>query len=405
VNSEGINDFLLKEDIMLFDKDFDKHNEEVKEVWEAYEKGRPVRMPCMIYCNNRIILLDGRLNTEKYTFEQYFNDPLIMTKTYCEIEYIMRHFIYADHEMGMPKEGWSVYVDRQNLHEAGWLGAKVSYVRNNVPFAEPFLLGDNKSMLFDKPFPGIFENFEARSFRTYNEMLKLQKSGYEYRGKPIKKVGFSGIGTDGPMTLACMIRGTENFCADLIEDPEYANELLDYIVEAIIYRLKELRKYFGFEIITDNFGFADDSIALLSSDMYQEMIYPHHLKLASSLVKDFSKSINSIHLCGDAQRHFKFLKDNLRVCTFDTGFPINFKKLATELGEGIVRLNGGVRVDDLMQKTPEQIRHITKNIMDDVMPYTDKFVMRDANNLSPMTPYENIYAMYQTVREFGRYNY
>ncbi|MFA7672621.1 MAG: uroporphyrinogen decarboxylase family protein [Clostridia bacterium] len=389
---------------MQFDIDFDRHNEEVKEVWASYEKGKPTRMPCMIYCNNRIILLDSRLNTEKHTFEQYFNDPLIMTKTYCEIEYIMRHFIYADHEMGMPEEGWSIYVDRQNLHEAGWLGAKVSYVRNNVPFSEPFLLGENKSILFNKPFPGIFENFEERSFRTYNEMLKLQKNGYEHRGKPIKKVGFSGIGTDGPMTLACMIRGTENFCADLIEDPEYANELLNYIVEAIIYRLKELRKYFGFELITDNFGFADDSIALLSSDMYREMIYPHHLKLISSLVKDFSKSVNSIHLCGDAQRHFKFLKDNLRVCTFDTGFPVNFKKLATELGEGIVRLNGGVRVDDLMQKTPEQIRHITKSIMDDVMPYTDKFVMRDANNLSPLTPYENIYAMYQTVREFGRYN-
>lgn len=41
--------------------------------------------------------------------------------------------------------------------------------------------------------------------------------------------------------------------------------------------------------------------------------------------------------------------------------------------------------------------------MDEVMPYTDRFVMREANNLSPCTPFENIYSMYQTVREYGGY--
>ena len=69
----------------------------------------------------------------------------------------------------------------------------------------------------------------------------------------------------------------------------------------------------------------------------------------------------------------------------------------------IIRINGGVRVDDLMQKTPSEVSKETKRIMDEVMPYTDRFVMREANNLSPCTPVENIYAMYQTVREYGNY--
>ena len=273
---------------MQFDRDYDKHNEEVKKVWDSYENGKPIRMPCMIYGNNRVILIDKKLNQNRYTFEQYFNDAQIMTEIYCQFEHMMRHDIYADHEMGMPKDGWSVYVDRQNLHETGWLGAHVQYATNNVPFCEPFLLGDKKDMLFNKPLPGIFDNFEERSFKLYNEMLDLQKKGYTYKGLPIKKVGFSGIGTDGPMTLACMIRGTENFCMDLIEDPEYAKELMDYLVEAIIYRLKGLRKHFGFEEITKDFGFADDSIALLSCDMYEEMVFPYHKKLITEMVKDFN---------------------------------------------------------------------------------------------------------------------
>ena len=389
---------------MQFDKDFEKHNEEVKKVWESYEKGKPIRMPCMVYGNNRIILLDKKLNTNGYTFEQYFNDAKMMTDVYCQFEDMMRHDIYADHEMGMPKDGWSVYVDRQNLHEVGWLGAKVQYATNNVPFCEPFLIGDDKNILFNKPFPGIFDNFEGRSLRLYNEMLELQKSGYTYKGLPIKKVGFSGIGTDGPMTLACMIRGTENFCMDLIEDPDYAEELMDYLVEAIIFRLKGLWKHFNFDTTVKDFGFADDSIALLSTDMYEEMIFPYHKKLITGLVKDFDSSVNSIHLCGNAQRHFKFLQENLHIHSFDTGYPVNFKKMVMDLNPNIVRINGGVRCDDLMQKTPDEIAKETKRIMDEVMPYTDRFVMRDANNLSPLTPNENIYAMYQTVRQYGWYN-
>ncbi|HXK72683.1 MAG: uroporphyrinogen decarboxylase family protein [Clostridia bacterium] len=386
-----------------FDRDYEKHNEEVKKVWESYEKGKPIRMPCTIYGNNRIILLDDKLNTKGYTFEQYFNDPNIMAEVYCQMDYHMRHSIYADHEMGMPKDGWLVYVDRQNLHESGWLGAQIQYAKNNVPFAEPFLDDNNKNMLFSKPIPHIFDNFEGRAYTMYNKLLDIQKSGYTYKGMPIKRVSFSGIGTDGPMTLACMIRGTENFCTDLIDEPEYAHELLDYLVEAIAYRIKALREYFGYNEVIKDIAFADDSIALLSCDMYQEMIFPHHKKLAELLVENFETSNNTIHLCGDAQRHFKFLMDNLRVFSFDTGYPINFKKMVMDLGERIIRINGGVRVDDLMQKTPSDVSKETKRIMDEVMPYTDRFVMREANNLSPCTPVENIYAMYQTVREYGKY--
>jgi uroporphyrinogen-III decarboxylase len=388
---------------MDFDRDYEKHNDEVKRVWDSYNAKKPIRMPVILGVNNRVIMLDDKLNTKKYTFEQYFHDPLIMTEVCCECEYQMRHNIYADHEMGMPKEGWTISVDKQNLYECGWFGAKIVYAKNNVPFTEPFLDEDNKYEFLNKPFPKLFGNFEELSFATYNEMLKLQKEGYEYKGKPIKKVVYGSMGTDGPMTLGCMIRGTENFCADLIEDPVYADELMDYLVEAAAFRIRGLRKHFGLKEVNDGYGFGDDSIALLSCDMYQEMIFPHHKKLFTLLLEDFDTSINSIHLCGDAQRHFKFIKDNLRVYSFDTGYPINFKKLATELGSDILRLNGGVRVDDLMQLSPQQVSKETRRIMEEVMPYTDRFVMREANNLSPCTPTENIYTMYQTVREYGGY--
>ncbi|HQM40104.1 MAG TPA: uroporphyrinogen decarboxylase family protein [Clostridia bacterium] len=280
---------------MEFDRDYDRHNEEVKKVWETYNAKKPLRMPVILGVNNRIILLDSKLNTKGYTFEQYFHDPVILTEVCCECEYQLRHNIYADHDMGMPEEGWTVTSDKQNLYECGWFGAKIVYPNNNVPFSEPFLDEKNKYEFLKKPFPKLFDNFEEQSYNTYNVMLKLQKEGYEYKGKPIKKVNYGSMGTDGPMTLGCMIRGAENFCSDLIEDPQYSNELMDYLVEAAAYRIRGLRKHFGFKEVNDGFGFGDDSIALVSCDMYKEMIFPHHKKLFTLLLEDFDTSINSIN--------------------------------------------------------------------------------------------------------------
>lgn len=388
---------------MIIDRDYEKHNEESKHVWEQYYKGDPIRMPMLLGVNPRVILLNRNNNPDGITYRQYFRDPEVMIKVYLEYLYYMRHSLYADHEMGLPKDGWEIYVDKQNVYEAGWLGAPIVYPDNSVPYCEPFLNDDNKGMLFKKGIPGLFDNFEARSLEIYEAMLIMQKNGYTFKGLPIKKVNYGSIGTDGPMTVACMIRGAENFCVDLIEDPVYASELLDFLTEAALFRIKGLKKYFGFDVINDSVGYADDSIALLSCEMYQEKIFPFHKKLYSSLVHDFEKSRNSIHLCGDATRHFKFLRDKLNVVTFDTGFPVNFGKLTKELGSEIT-IKGGVKVEALMHNTPEEIEKETKRIIDEVKPNTKKFVFREANNLSPNTPIENVYAMYQAVCKFGRYN-
>jgi len=50
-----------------------------------------------------------------------------------------------------------------------------------------------------------------------------------------------------------------------------------------------------------------------------------------------------IHLCGDATHHFKFLKEHLRVNSFDTGFPVDHGELRQELGTE-VQMTGGATV-------------------------------------------------------------
>jgi uroporphyrinogen-III decarboxylase len=97
------------------------------------------------------------------------------------------------------------------------------------------------------------------------------------------------------------------------------------------------------------------------------------------------------------------IQHELNVYSFDTGFPINFKKTLEALSPE-TQMNGGVHVDILLHGTPKQTQNTVENICAEVKPLTKKFVMREANNLSPETPLENIRAMYEAVKKFGKFD-
>ena len=149
----------------------------------------------------------------------------------------------------------------------------------------------------------------------------------------------------------------------------------------------------------DTMWFADDSIALISENDYIKLILPFHKKLKAALSAEGSATM--IHLCGDAERHFKTIRRELNAVRFDTGYPINHGRVVRELGDDVTIL-GGVKVQTLLHGDADDVRAETKRILLDVLPCKN-FVMRDANNLSPRTPPENLVAMYETVKEFGKF--
>ncbi|MCL1793817.1 MAG: hypothetical protein FWG34_08100 [Oscillospiraceae bacterium] len=380
--------------------DFEKHNEEANKVWEFYHGGNPVRIPMILGMNPRMIILD-----EKYsggvTFETYYNNPQIMLETQLKFQRFQSCEVVYDHVMGIPENGWHLYPDFQNDVECGWFGAEVKYSDNAVPFTIPFLREDDeKDMLLKKGIPELFGGLLGKALGYYNYFAEKKNAGFAYEGKPINSVEFPGLGTDGPMTVACMLRGTTEFCIDLYEDMAYALELLDYITEAAIFRIKGLRKYFGRPEKTASLGFADDSIQLLSCEDYERFVLPFHKRLINELTDRTGR--NSIHLCGDATRHFKKIQDELNVYSFDTGFPIDFKATLESLSPE-TQISGGIHVNTLLGGTPDEIKKAVKSICSDVKPLSKKFIIRDANNLSPKTPLENIAAMYEAVKEFGRF--
>ena len=386
--------------------DFTSHNEEAQAVWAAYRAARPLRVPVTLCADTRFFILNDELNPgERVSFQEYSEDPLVMMDFQLRAaEWRAQHIApHCDDPAGLP-ERFAVTVDMQRYFDAGFFGASVEFHTGQTPDARPILAGKNKNWLFDRGLPdplrgGIF----AKAHRFHEAMVMRLQAGFTYRGRPVEFDPFaplsSLLGTDGPLTVATNLRGTELY-SDFYTDPAYVHELLEFITEGTIARIRAQRSFFGLPEVSETWAYADDAVQMLSTEMVREFVIPVHRKLKEALT---TASRISIHLCGNSTRHFKLLRDELGTYSFDTGFPVDFTWLRRELGPE-VEILGGPRVTLLHDGTPEDVVAETRRILRSGIMEGGHFILREANDLAPGTPLDNLATMYYTARMDGRYS-
>lgn len=379
--------------------DYRRHNEEVRRVWNAYHSGNPIRVPMILGLSSRFYLLDESLNRQGITYQQYFDSPQVMLETQCRFQRHIRMHVHHDIEMGIPEEGWTVAIDFQNIYDAAWFGCEILYVPGQCPDTRPRYPDENfKEGLLESPPPAPFYGLMGR-VREYLEFFLDQKRSFRFEDKPIKEVICQfPLFTDGPFTLGCQLRGTENFCADMILDEDYYHRVMQYLTDALIARSIAWREYLGHPMKSEMF-LADDYVQLLSKEHYAKSVLPYHRRLYEAF-SDHQK--RSIHLCGDATRHFPLIQSELRVRHFDTGYPVDFGAVRQALGTE-TEISGGPHIELLLNGSPASIRERTGEILQSGIMHGGKFILREGNNLAPKTPLQNIEAMYQACREYGKY--
>lgn len=381
----------------LADVDFDRHNAEVKAAQEAFKAKRPYRVTTALGLNTRFFMFSNEfdLGTD---FEAYSNNPETMMRVQLRYQAWQKFNILSDAPLGLP-ESWDVRVDFQNYYEAAWLGAPVIFDKDQVPDTRPILTDDRKNLLFDRGMPDPFGGLMAKNREFYEWMKSQHDAGFTFLGRPIGSVNPAGLGTDGPFTAAANLRGATQICLDLYEDPDYARKLLDFITTTIILRIRAWRRCAGQPDRPAEWGIADDSIQLLSPEMYREFVLPCHKRLFAELA---GPGPHGIHLCGDATRHFKTIRDELNVKTFDTGFPVDFARLRQELGNDVT-IYGGPHIALLQRGPIDRIRARTREILYSGVADNAPFIIREGNNLAPYTPLAHIRAFYSAALQFGRY--
>jgi hypothetical protein len=377
-----------------------EHNAEARKIWDAFDVGTPIRPPVALGTGTQFFIYNDDLNPGgAVDWERYCTDADTMLDFQLRAAAWRAEHIapYCDDPIGMPpnREAWLVRIDLQNFDEAAHLGAPVMFLPGQIPDTPPILAGDRKNALFDAGLP---DPLTGGWYRRAHEMLEQWQERLrrepEYHGWPVRIDPF-GWWSGGPLTLAVSLRGHE-LLTDLYEDPEYVRTLLDYLTEVTIARVRAHARFFGMQDPPDSLWFADDNLMLLSVKMAREFMLPVYHKLKAGMT---TAEHAKIHLCGDATRHFRWLKDEVGVNDFETGFPVDHGRIRCELGPAVT-IHGGPTVMLLHDGSPDAVWAETQPILDSGVcaERGGRFVLREANNLAPHTPFANLAAMYETAR-------
>jgi len=376
---------------------------EKEAVWDAYRARRPTRVPLVWGVNARIILLDPALNADGWTFERYFNDPRTMLAVQARFHEYRAATLsqVCDIPAALP-EAWTFGVDNQNVYDAAYFGAEVVCRDDQVPITrQPYAMDDVDAFL-DRDFSRPLENPWLKSRLEFHARLVREAERFEHLGRAVRVTPF-GLGFDGPLTCAASLFGMDGLVL-LRADPPKARRLMETITRACIVRNRALADLAGGWRPAERGSLADDSIQLIGTEQYRDLVMPAHAlwydEMSATRPGDRRRSM---HLCGDATRHFKTLRDALGVDAFDTGFPVDHGALRRELGPD-VEIHGGPRVDVLLQGTPDECAETARRILTSGIMDGGRFVLREGNNLPPGCPMENLRAVYETCLADGRYD-
>jgi len=377
-------------------------NEAKKEIWDAYWAGKPTRVPLMWGVNPRIILLNPALNPEGYSFLQYCNEPrvtlIIQSRFQEHVATTLNRT--CDSDTTLP-EAWSFYADTQNIYDGAYFGGEVVFDEGQVPSVRPAYTFDDLDAFLDRDFSRPLENPWLKERLQFHARLMREAETFTYLGRKGTVAPFS-IGFDGPVTAVATLFGADGM-AILAAEPEKAQRLLVKIVDDVLIRNHVLAdRNEGWKKVNES-GTADDSIQLISSEMYRELVLPVHSRWFEATTTALAAGgRRSIHLCGDASRHFPVIQQELGVSSFDTGFPVDFGGLRKTLGPS-VQILGGPTVMILREGSPDACARETRRILETGIMQGGRFILREGNNLPPCVPMANLDAVYAACREFGNY--
>jgi uroporphyrinogen-III decarboxylase len=373
-------------------------NEEKQAVWNAYYSGKPTRVPVTYGINPRVVLFNSELNPNRITFEEYFTDASALIDIQLRFMEYRSQVInqYCDSPVGRPNS-LAFYIDNQNSYDSLYFGTPIEFRDGQVADTVPILAGSDKYRIFDMDIEHPLDNpFIKHCLKRYED-VKSAISNLSYHDMTFL-VSPPLMGFDGHLTIATCLRGSELY-SDIYEDPDYFRRLLEFLHNAAIIRNRALAQLFGHTAFSGTRGgYADDSIQLISTKTYKEMVLPFHRDWYAMWSVE---GPHSIHLCGDATRHFPIIHEELNVNSFDTGYPVDFGWLRKALGND-VEIYGGPEAFWLLSGTSEQVYQRTKEILQSGI-MEGKFVLRDANNVPPNVPVENLAALYKCCLEHGNY--
>ena len=237
---------------------------------------------------------------------------------------------------------------------------------------------------------------------TLNDLHRRAKHLYETTDYALMLNGAGSI-----YEWAQSLRGWDIFMMDLVSNPRFAGYLLDMLVEANIKRLEQIlpvvEGYVQVVQVGDDLGLQNGP--QLSPELYRKVVKPRHKRLYE-YIKKHSSAFLFLHSCGSV---YQFIPDFIEMGV-EVLNPVQVsardmdsKRLKQEFGKYITFWGGGCDTQKVLPfGTPKEVEEEVKRRIEDFAP-GGGFVFNQVQDIQVDVSPENLMAMYNAVKKYGRY--
>jgi uroporphyrinogen decarboxylase len=203
------------------------------------------------------------------------------------------------------------------------------------------------------------------------------------------------------------LRGLENLFADMIEQPEVFEAILDRTLKFWMDWFRLFLDEAGdvVDVIMIGDDLAGQGGPLFSPRIYRAIVKPRHKRLVQ-YIKSRTRAKLWYHSCGSIVTYLPDLLDN----GIDIFNPVQISAkdmdpamLKARFGDKVVFWGGGVDSQHVLPRgTTEQVRENVRANLEAFKP-GGGYVFNNVHNIQADVPPENVLAMFDAAYEFGKY--
>lgn len=203
----------------------------------------------------------------------------------------------------------------------------------------------------------------------------------------------------GPFTTAAAIRGTERFLRDLHKNPAFAHRLLRLATDSTI-RFAEAAILVGGRI-----GLADPTASgtMISPRLFREFAQPY-LKEVATAVARAAGAGPSLHICGNTSKIWPEMADT-GVSMLSLDDAVDLAEAKALVGDRVALLGNIRPTASMYLGTPDDVRADVRECLAKGWDNPKGYILGLGCGLPIDTPPENIDALLDAARTYGRWPY
>lgn len=334
------------------------------ERFAAYNRGEGIdRLPCVPIVGNTAARVIGAKVSE------FKGNGKLIAKAQIESYKLFKYDVVR------------VFTDLYTQAEA--MGAKVYYPLDETAYLESSAIKDVSEINKIQP---------ANPYKDGNlpEHLEAMKITVDEIGKEVSVTGALTC----PFTNAAFLIGAEKLVKLALTNPEAVHKLCKISLETSLAYAKAIIDIGCTPSLTD----AMSSSTVISPRLFKEFSYPY-LKALIDYIHSRGKSV-TLHICGKTNSIWELMVEAGADCiSIDNAADLLEAKL--KVGNK-VRLMGNVRPSEVMlQGTPEDIKRDVIECIRKAHDNPKGYIVASGCSLPTETPFQNIKAMMDAVREVG----